>query len=118
MSYNEPIAMKNYLIELGVDSHDIYLDYAGFDTYDSVIRANKIFGQSKFIVVSQRFHAERAVYIGRRFDLEIYGYSAKDVSTTKSFRTHAREYFARVKAYVEVKLDLDPYFLGETITIK
>lgn len=118
LSYNEPEDLKNALLALGVPACNITLDFAGFDTYDSVIRANKIFGQTKFIVISQEFHVQRAVYIGRRFDLEVWGYCAKDVSKSKSFLTHFREYFARVKAYIEVKLNVDPHFLGEKLVIE
>lgn len=115
--YNEPEDMMFELIHLGVPEDRIKLDYAGFDTYDSVIRARKIFGQTSFIIISQDFHAERGVYIGRRFGYDVWGYAAKDVARSKSFMTHVREYFARVKAYVEVKLGVDPYFLGEKIKI-
>lgn len=115
--YNEPEDMMNELIRLGVPADKITLDFAGFDTYDSVLRANKIFGQSKFIVISQSFHAERGVYIARRYGYEVWGFAAKDVARSKSFMTHLREYFARVKAYVEVKLGVDPYFLGDKISI-
>lgn len=117
-AYNEPEDMMNELIAAGIPADKISLDYAGFDTYDSVLRANKIFGQYSFIVISQRFHAERAVYIARRYGFDVWGFAAKDVSTKKSFMTHVREYFARVKAYVEVKLGVDPYFLGEQIEIE
>lgn len=116
-AYNEPEDMMNELIAAGIPADKISLDYAGFDTYDSVLRANKIFGKYSFIVISQRFHAERAVYIARRYGLDVWGFAAKDVSTRKSFMTHVREYFARVKAYIEVKLGVDPYFLGESIEI-
>ncbi len=117
LSYNEPEDLKNALLALGVPACNITLDFAGFDTYDSVIRANKIFGQTEFIVISQEFHVKRAVYIGRRFDLGVWGYCSKDVSKSKSFLTHFREYFARVKAYLEVKLNVDPHFLGEKLVI-
>lgn len=116
-NYNEPEDMMNELVRLGIPADKISLDFAGFDTYDSVLRANKIFGQSKFIVISQSFHAERAVYIARRYGFEVWGYAAKDVSRSKSFLTHTREYFARIKAYVEVKLGVNPYFLGERVEI-
>lgn len=116
--YNEPEDMMNELIASGIPADKISLDYAGFDTYDSVLRANKIFGQYSFIVISQRFHAQRAVYIARRYGLDVWGYAAKDVATSKSFLTHTREYFARVKAYFEVKLGVDPYFLGEKVEIE
>ena len=116
--YNEPEDMMNALIEAGIPQNKITLDFAGFDTYDSVLRANEIFQQKRFIVISQEFHVKRAVYIGRRYGLDVWGYTAKDVDSSKSFLTHVREYFARVKAYVEVKLGVNPYFLGETIEIE
>lgn len=116
-TYNEPEDMRDALVARGIPLNKITLDYAGFDTYDSVLRANKVFGLSDFIVVSQEFHVRRAVYIARRNDLNVVGFNAKDVSQKRSFLTHFREYFARVKAYVEVKLNVDPYFLGEPIQI-
>ena len=116
-SYNEPEDMKRELILHGIPEDKIFLDYAGFDTYDSVIRAKKIFGQNTFIVVSQKFHNQRAVYIARRFGIEAYGYNATDVKKMNGVKTKFREYFACVKAYFEVKFNVSPKFLGETIEI-
>lgn len=115
--YNEPEDMKQELIARGIPAKKIFLDYAGFDTYDSVIRANKIFGQNSFIVVSQKFHNQRAVYIARRFDIKAYGYNAKNVQKMSGIKTKIREYFACTKAYFEVKLNVNPKFLGEEIQI-
>lgn len=114
--YNEPEDMQAALVARGIPLSCITLDYAGFDTYDSVLRAHHIFGQSKFIVISQHFHNQRAVYIGRRFGLEVWGYDAQDFKA--GIRTQIREYFARVKAYGEVKLGVDPYFLGQKVEIR
>lgn len=116
-SYNEPEDMKLELMRRGVPASKIELDYAGFDTYDSVVRADKIFGQKKFIVISQAFHNERAVYIARKKGYDVYGFNAQDVSKKRSFLTHVREYFARVKAFIDVTLNVDPYFLGDPINI-
>lgn len=115
--YNEPEDMKNSLIEGGVPASAITLDYAGFDTYDSMIRAREVFGQSKFIVVSQEFQNERAVYIARSFGIEAYGFNAKDVGRNYGFKTKLREVFARGKAFVEVFLGVQPTFLGEKVVI-
>lgn len=115
--YNEPEDMRLSLIEAGVPDSVIYLDYAGFDTYDSMIRAKKVFGQQRFVVISQEFQNERAVYIARRFDIEAFGYNAKDVKYAGGFRTKLREFFARGKAYVEVNLGVEPTYLGEKIAI-
>ncbi len=116
--YNEPEDMKTELIARGIPESKIVLDFAGFDTYDSMIRAQKVFGQNKFIVISQHFHNQRAVYIARRFGIEAYGYDAGDVKNFGGFRTKVREWFACVKAYFEVKVGVDPKFLGEQVPIR
>lgn len=113
VEYNEPEDMKQELIKRGVPAHKIFLDYAGFDTYDSVLRAWKIFGQTEFIVVSQKQHNQRAVYIARRNGLTAYGYNATDVKKMGGIKTKIREYFACVKAFLDVLFNVDPYFLGE-----
>lgn len=84
--YNEPEDMKNALVKLGVPDSVIYLDYAGFRTYDSVVRMHKIFGQQSFTVISQRFHNERAVYIAQRLGLQAVGFNANDVSAYNGFK--------------------------------
>jgi len=115
--YNEPLDMKNELISRGIPSEKITLDYAGFDTYDSVLRAKMIFGQDTFIVVSQKFHNQRAVYIARRNGIHAFGYNARDVKKMNGLKTKIREFFACVKAYVEVKVNVNPTYLGEKIQI-
>lgn len=115
--YNEPLDMKNALMEQGIPESAITLDYAGFDTYDSMIRAKKVFGQEKYIVISQEFQNERAVYIARRFGIEAYGFNAKDVRNYGGLRTKVRETLARVKAFVEVQLGVKPTYLGEKVII-
>ncbi|MEQ8235383.1 MAG: ElyC/SanA/YdcF family protein [Syntrophomonadaceae bacterium] len=117
-SYNEPRDMKNELIKRGVPDTCIHLDYAGFRTLDSVVRAKEIFGQSSFIVISQKFHNERAVYIARKKGIKAYGYNAKDVSAYKGFKTKVRELIARDKAMLDLLLRVKPKFYGEKITIK
>jgi SanA protein len=112
-SYNEPEEMKKELEARGIPSSVIYLDFAGFDTYDSVIRAKKIFGQDEFIVVSQKFHNQRALYIAWSNGIHAYGYNAKDVKKMSGIKTKAREYLACVKAVMDVTFNVDPYFLGK-----
>ena len=115
--YDEPEDMKNMLIERGVPDSIINLDYAGFRTFDSVVRADKVFGQQRFIIVSQPFHVERAVYIARRMGLDAYGFNAKDVSRKYGFKTQVREKFARVKVFVDLLFNEQPKFLGDPIEI-
>jgi SanA protein len=117
VGYNEPEDMKQELMRRGIPEKRIFLDYAGFDTYDSVIRAWKIFGQTEFIVVSQKFHNQRAVYIARKNGLTTFGYNADDVRKMSGIKTRIREYFACVKAFFEVFFNVDPHFLGEKIEI-
>lgn len=117
-NYNEPEDMKNELIKLGVPADKIYEDFAGFRTLDSVIRAKEIFGQESFIVISQRFHNERAVYLAHRNGIQAYGYNAKDVDKEAGFKTNAREKLARVKVFWDFLFDVDPKFGGDKIEIK
>lgn len=116
-NYNEPEAMKQALIKSGVPENVIYLDYAGFRTLDSMIRANEIFGQNEFIVVSQEFHNQRAVYIARQNGINAYGYNAKDVNKNAGLKTNIREYFARTKVFIDSFFGVQPKFLGEKIEI-
>ncbi|WP_291068576.1 MULTISPECIES: vancomycin high temperature exclusion protein [unclassified Empedobacter] len=116
-TYNEPEAMKQALIKNGVPENVIYLDYAGFRTLDSMIRAKEIFSQNEFIVVSQEFHNQRAVYIARQNGINAYGYSAKDVNKHAGLKTNIREYFARTKVFIDSFFGVQPKFLGEKIEI-
>ena len=117
-NYNEPEDMKNALIKLGVPADRIYEDFAGFRTLDSVVRAKEIFGQTSFIVISQRFHNERAIYLAQQNGITAYGFNAKDVDKETGFMTNAREKLARVKVFWDFLFDVDPKFGGEKIEIK
>lgn len=118
-AYDEPSAMKADLEAAGVPGDRIYCDYAGFRTLDSVVRANSIFGQSRYIVISQQFHNERAIFLARRHGLEALGYNAPDVTRHQGAVTRLREYFARVKAVLDVTvLQTRPKFGGPAIAIQ
>jgi len=117
-TYDEPTQMKADLMAEGVPEHVIYLDYAGFRTWDSVVRMKEIFSQSNFTVISQRFHNERAIYLAKRYGLDIVGFNAKDVEKYAGFKTNLREKFARVKVFVDFVTRKTPKFLGEKIEIK
>lgn len=117
--YDEPQDMLEALMERGIPQSAITLDYAGFRTLDSIIRCWKIFGQTKFIVISQPFHNERAIFIGRHYNLDVTAYNAQKVSAKYGFKTQLREYLARVKAVLDVYiLNKEPKFLGEPVEIK
>jgi vancomycin permeability regulator SanA len=96
----------------------IYLDYAGFRTWDSVVRMKEIFLQSNFTIISQRFHNERAVYLVRRYGLKVVGFNAKDVEKYYGIKTNQREKFARVKVFIDFLTNKQPKFLGEKIEIE
>lgn len=116
--YNEAEDMRKALIEAGVPDSIIYCDFAGLRTLDSVVRMNKIFGQESFIVVSQEFHNERAIFLAQHFGLTVYGYNAKDLGLNRSsYRTKAREILARVKVFVDMITNKQPRHLGEEINI-
>lgn len=117
-NYNEPMDMKEELMKQGIPEDRIYLDYAGFRTYDSVVRLEKIFGQKQFTVISQNFHNRRAIYIARHCNLEAIGYNAEDVNQYSGFKTMLREKFARVKVFVDFLIGTEPKFLGERVEIK
>lgn len=118
-TYSEPDEMKADLVEAGIPDSVIYLDFAGFSTYDSMVRAKKVFGLSEFIVISQDFHNQRAVYIARQNDIDAIGFNAKKVAFRKwRLKMEFREILARVKAVGDVMLDKKPHFLGDPIEIK
>lgn len=117
-NYDEPTAFKDELIARGVPGNKIFLDYAGFRTLDSVVRANKIFGQIKFTVISQKFHNDRAIYLASHKGLDVVGFNAQDVVSNGGLKTKVREVFARTKALLDVMFGVQPKFLGESITIR
>lgn len=118
LNYNEPRTMMAGLKERGVPAENIFLDYAGFRTLDSIVRAREIFGQDSITVISQRFHNERAVYIGRVYGLSVTGFNADDNEDPSGIIVRVREVFARFKAFLDVKIFMEqPKFLGEKIII-
>lgn len=115
--YNEPEDMKNELIKAGIPADKIYEDFAGFRTLDSVVRAKEIFGQNSYIIISQQFHNERAVFLAQKNDIEAYGYNAKDVNKYAGFKTNVREKLARAKVFWDFLFGVEPKFGGEKILI-
>jgi SanA protein len=116
-TYNEPVEMKKALVNRGIPEKVIFLDFAGLRTFDSVIRAREIFGQNSFIVVSQKFHNERAVFIARKYGIEAYGFNAKEVEAFKGLKTKLREFLAGDKVFIDLLFGMEPKFSGEKVTI-
>jgi len=104
--YDEPTRMKEALMERGVPESALVLDYAGFRTLDSVLRARDVFGARRLIVVSQRFHNQRALFIAQHSGMDAIGFCARDVPARRTLKVRVREAFARIRAV------LDLYLLG------
>ena len=117
-NYNEPEDFKNELIQRGIPENRIYLDYAGFRTLDSVVRAKEIFGQESITIISQKFHNERAIYLAEMNGISAVGFNAKDLNGKNGIKTKVREYFARTKVFLDIILRVKPKYLGEKIEIK
>lgn len=115
--YDEVNSMKYFLLANGISSKDIFLDHAGFDTYNSLVRAKKIFDVDKAIIVTQNFHLPRAVYIGRSIGLDTYGVKADKREYRNMYKLQFRELFANVKAVYEVLFNINPKYLGSKIPI-
>ncbi len=115
-SYNEPRTMRKDLIAAGIDPTDIVLDYAGFHTLDSIVRTRKVFDTDNFIIISQRFHCERALFIAMYQGISAKCYAVP--SPKDMFSIRLREFAARLAALANLYiLKKQPHFLGPTITI-
>lgn len=115
--YDEVGAMKNYAIENGVPSEDVFMDHAGFSTYETVYRAKEIFKADKVIIVTQEYHLYRALYIAKQLGVEAYGVSS-DLNTYagQSMRDF-REVLARCKDWTMCIFKPEPTYLGEAIPV-
>lgn len=100
--YNEPKDMKKALVKRGVPEEAISLDFAGLRTFDSVYRAREIFGQNEFIIVTQAWHAYRALFICDFYDMDAVAYTAANVSVYESTHVTLREFLARPKAIIDL----------------
>lgn len=117
-SYDEPTDMQQALIEKGVNPNDIYLDYAGFRTLDSVIRLKKVFNITQVTIVSQKTHCQRALFIAQQNGINAVAFIAQDVIHPGKIKLQIREYLARVKAWLDVFiLNKSPKFLGKKVEI-
>ncbi|WP_299431454.1 ElyC/SanA/YdcF family protein [uncultured Maribacter sp.] len=116
--YNEPDTFKKDLIKEGIPAEKIFLDYAGFRTLDSMVRAKAVFGLDSVTIISQKFHNERAIYIAQKKGLSAIGFNAKDIEGKSGFKVHLREYFARVKVFIDLLFNTQPKFFGDKIVIE
>lgn len=115
--YDEVNLMKNYAIEKGVPSEDIFMDHAGFSSYESIYRAKEIFGVKKMIIVTQKYHLYRAIYIANKLGIEAYGVGADPRKYVGETYRNLREILARNKDFIKCIFKPKPTFLGNTISI-
>jgi len=117
--YDEPTTMRNDLVAMGIPAKYITIDYAGFRTLDSIVRAKAIFDLNDYIIVSQRFHLERAIYIAHAKGQKVIGFVAKDFKNTYwSKRMEHRELLARAKAVLDIFFGVEPKFYGDKVKVK
>ncbi len=117
VEYDEVNVMKQYLIDAGVPSEDIFMDHAGFSTYESMYRAKEIFGVQKMIIVTQEYHLYRALYICNSLGIEAYGSPADARAYAGALMRNVREWIARDKDILYCALKVKPTYLGEAIDL-
>ncbi len=117
VEYNEVGAMKQYAIDQGVPSQDVFMDHAGFSTYESIYRARSIFGAKSILIVTQEYHLPRALYIAKSFGLQAQGVAADYRSYAGQAGRDTREILARVKDFGTSLFRPEPTFLGTGIPI-
>ena len=115
--YDEVNLMKSYAIDKGVLAEDIFMDHAGFSTYDSIYRAKEIFKAKRVVIVTQKYHLYRALYIANSLGLEAYGVGADPRAYTGSTKRKIREVFARDKDFVKCFFEPKSKYLGEIIPV-
>ncbi len=117
VGYDEVTTMKTYAMEQGVREEDIFLDHAGFSTYETMYRAEAVFGAKSCVVVTQRFHLHRAVYLAERMDMQAYGVEADRGTYEKIQYYQARETLARVKDFFYAAFKPEPTYLGAPVSL-
>ena len=115
--YDEVNVMKNYALDRGIASQDVFMDHAGFSTYESMYRARDIFCAETVIIVSQQYHLSRAVYDARALGLDAWGVAAEDINYLGQLMRNIREILARNKDFFYCLIQPEPTFLGEPIPI-
>jgi SanA protein len=116
-AHDELTVMKLYCLKKGVDTTKIYIDYAGFDTYSTMFRAKKIFKIDNAILITQKYHLNRAIYIGNNLGIESIGFSANEGEYNNYNYVCFREYFSICKSVIDVIRNREPHFLGTEINI-
>ena len=117
LNYNEVGVMLSYAVENGVPAENIFLDHAGFSTYESLYRAKYIYGAESVIICTQTYHLYRAIYMGDMLGLEVYGVPAETREYAGQNYYDAREFAARIKDFLGCIFWPEPTFLGDPIDL-
>ena len=117
IEYDEVNTMKQFAIDKNIPSEDIFMDHAGFSTYESMYRAKEIFKAQSIVIVSQEYHLYRAIYIAEKLGIEAYGVNADYRLYGGEKYREAREILARVKDFFKTVFKPEPTYLGETIPV-
>ena len=116
--YDEVNVMRDYLIDFDIDSSDIFLDHAGFNTYDSIYRAKYVFMAKKVVIITQKYHMYRALYLANKLDLDAVGVVANDIPQKGiMFKNEIREILSRDKNYFKGLFKPKSKYLGEIIPL-
>lgn len=116
-NYDEVNVMKDYAIKKGIESENIFMDHAGFSTYESIYRAKEIFGAKKIIIVTQKYHLYRALHIANKLGIEAYGVGSDPRQYTGATYRELREILARNKDFIKCIFKPEPTYLGDTIPV-
>ena len=117
VEYDEVNAMKQYAIGKGIESEEIFMDHAGFSTYESIYRAKEIFGAERVVIITQEYHLYRALYIADALGLEAYGVASDQRTYSGQTMRDVREILARNKDFLTSLFKPKPTYLGETISL-
>lgn len=115
--YDEVNVMKNFAIEKGIPSENIFMDHAGFSSYESIYRAKEIFKAKKIVIVTQKYHLYRSLYIANKLGLEAYGVASDPRQYVGAFYRELREILARNKDFLKCIFKPEPTYLGEAIPV-
>ncbi len=115
--YDEVNKMKEYALERGISTHDVFMDHAGFSTYESMYRAKEVFQAKKVIIVTQQYHLYRALYVAEKLGLDAYGVAADQTVYSGQFYREIREILARNKDFIMACIQPKPKYLGDAIPV-
>jgi len=115
--YDEVNIMKEYAVNKGIPSEDIFMDHAGFSTYESIYRAKEIFDADNIVIVTQEYHLYRALYIADKLDINAYGINSDPRQYSGQLFRETREILARNKDFINCIIKPEPTYLGESIPV-